>query len=251
MQSTGQTSTQELSFWPMQGSAITYAIWRANLANGCWKLVFSHGDYLSIAPRARQTAGGEAGGRSAAGSARAVLDRALPGPDSRGESRVRPGDVGPNCVRGGRERADAFVGRAAGASPEGAEDRHPLCDPLVEARHDLGRRSGPRGLRPGSRAPDRQPRDGLLGRRLHHEHPARSALRRRRAAGVHLRRQAARARPWRATTTAGPKALLLEVGQVSAQARGDERGPDGLLGAQRLPQRRRSVARTAALVLAT
>src|SRR6187431_971350 len=40
MQSTGQTSTQELSFCPMQGSAITYAMWRANLANGVWELTF-------------------------------------------------------------------------------------------------------------------------------------------------------------------------------------------------------------------
>src|SRR5689334_25254208 len=42
MQSTGQTSTQELSFCPMQGSAITYAMWRANLANGLRELTFRH-----------------------------------------------------------------------------------------------------------------------------------------------------------------------------------------------------------------
>ena len=52
-----------------------------------------------------------------------------------------------------------------------------------------------------------------------------------------------------AAAAARAQALLLEVGQVPAQARGDERGPDGILGAERLPQRRRSLERAAALVL--
>src|SRR3954467_10879717 len=34
MQSTGQTSTHELSFWPMQGSAMTYAMRREQLLQG-------------------------------------------------------------------------------------------------------------------------------------------------------------------------------------------------------------------------
>ena len=45
------------------------------------------------------------------------------------------------------------------------------------------------------------------------------------------------------------QALLLEVGEVPAPAGGDERRPHGLLGAQRLPQRRRPVAGAAPLVL--
>ena len=67
----------------------------------------------------------------------------------------------------------------------------------------------------------------------------------------HLRRPAARARPRRAPAAARAQALLLEVGEVPPRARGHARGPDGLLGAQRLPQRGRSLEGGEALVLTT
>src|SRR3954467_11811008 len=119
MQSTGHTSTQELSFCPMQGSAITYAMWRANLANALFYITFRHGHHLADAPRSRQAASRETRHRPAARAARPVPDGALPGADRGPESGVRPWELGPDGFRRGRVGAEAVVGGIAGASAQG------------------------------------------------------------------------------------------------------------------------------------
>src|SRR5688572_795673 len=106
MQSTGQTSTHELSLVPMQGSAITYAIWPDAAPWGIGERglrFYSHpgGDHLANARRARPQAGGEDGDRPVARSPGPVPDRALPGSDRRAQSEVRPGDLGLLGVRPG------------------------------------------------------------------------------------------------------------------------------------------------------
>src|SRR3954451_13762916 len=115
MQSTGQTSTHELSLVPMHGSAMTYAICvRYSLSVGSdppvegrnaaiisvsdrllgaarrQPLSCAHGDHLAHAGPARQATGREAGDRPAPRAARPVPDRALPGPDGRPEPAFRP-----------------------------------------------------------------------------------------------------------------------------------------------------------------
>src|SRR5215207_3570988 len=83
MQSTGQTSTQELSFWPMQGSVITYAMGREDYC-------VRRGDHLEDPQEAGREAGARPGHRPEPDPARAVPDATISGPDLRQEPEVRP-----------------------------------------------------------------------------------------------------------------------------------------------------------------
>src|SRR5436309_8731887 len=94
MQSTGQTSTQELSFVPMQGSAITYAICRANLANPHRLLTFRDRDHLTHTSRAREAPGREARRGPEPRSAGPVPDREVPRADLWAAPGLRPGELG-------------------------------------------------------------------------------------------------------------------------------------------------------------
>ena len=90
-----------------------------------------------------------------------------------------------------RRAEDLDLGRVPRAPERDGHGRHPLRHPLVEARHDLGRRLGRHAAR-GGRA--RRPlRARLLRRRLHDEPPARGRHRRQGVGRLRLRRRAARA----------------------------------------------------------
>src|SRR6266550_5157433 len=116
---------------------------------------------------------------------------------------------------------------------------------MVEAGYGLGgslRRHPPRPRRARC---DPSPR--LLRRRLHDEPPARARHRRQGLGRVRLRRAAARARARRPRTAARPPPVLLEKREVGARLHTPRRGRARVLGVQRLPLARRSVAGTAVL----
>ena len=128
--------------------------------------------------------------------ARPVQDRQVPGAPLRIGAPDRPHDLGLQGLRRGRQPVHPQLGRVQGTAPEEGPHRHPLRDPLDEARHRLGGRPDPGdpATRPG-------PADGdarRLARRagLHGERAAQRPGRRRRPPRRHVRR----ARRWSRST---------------------------------------------------
>src|SRR5262249_42065300 len=85
---------------------------------------------------------------------------------------------------------------------------------------------------------------------LHVERPARGDRGRAGARRLGGRRRAAHARPRLAAASRRPLTLLLEEREVAARAPAPEHRPAPLLGALRLPQRRRLLERAALRLLA-
>ena len=96
--------------------------------------------------------------------------------------------------------------------------------------------AGPRGATHAGRP---------LHRRLHHEPPARRRQRRARVDRLRLRGRAAQPRPRRPGAAARAASVLLEERQVDPRPRAARGRPARLLGGQRLPPARRSLARAA------
>ena len=169
------------------------------------------------------------------------------GAHRRGHAADRSGPLDDDRRRPGRRADPVDLGRAARPAPVGVHRRDPLRHHLVEVRHPV--RRGQRGhpARPGPAAADGQPRARHLDHRLHHEHAARPPPRRAGLGRLDLQPPAAADRARRAGPPAGPAPLLLEVGQVGHPADPARPRPAGLLGAQRLPQPRRPLARAALL----
>ena len=187
--------------------------------------------------------GGEAGDRPSPGAARAVPDREVPGAHGGSEPGLRPGELGsPRGRRGGPRFMlcwDEFMALPQTEVTVG----HPLRDALVEARHRLARRCRVRDLlEPGGVRPAGTHLMAHSRRGLHHQRRARRRHARTRCSWP----TPTRVSRWSRTTArrcgCSCRSATLEVGEVPAPARGDERRSDGLLGAQRLPQRRRSLA---------
>src|SRR5262249_14909716 len=90
-------------------------------------------------------------------------------------------------------------------------------------------------------------RDPVLRRGLHHQPSARRRHGRQGLGRIRLRRGAARARAWWSGPHARPSSVLLEEREVGAGPPASGNRRTGLLGDQRVPQLRRSVAGTAVL----
>ena len=119
----------------------------------------------------------DSGHRPGPRPARPVPDRALPGADLRAEPGRSTSTSWSLSIWG---EVDEPVHACAGTSSwpsrrHEVTDRHPLRHALVQARHDVARRAGPRPARAGAGQAHRHARHGPLRRRLHDEHPARGA----------------------------------------------------------------------------
>ena len=87
--------------------------------------------------------------RRRAHPARPVQDREVPGPALRLGAAHGPRDLGLQGLRRGRFAVHADLAAVQGAAAQDRPHRHPLRDPLVEARHDLGGRAHPDDPRAG------------------------------------------------------------------------------------------------------
>ena len=116
--------------------------------------------------------------------ARPVPHREVPGPPLRLGAARGPRDVGLQGLRRGGQPVHAHLGAVQGAAAQAGRHGHPLRDPLVEARHDLGGRPDPGDPRAGPGPADRD------------------ARREPRRAGLH--REPAAARSWTTTTSCSP-----------------------------------------------
>ena len=99
---------------------------------------------------------------SPSASRRPVPDRQVPGPPLRLGAADRPRDVGLQGLRRGRHAVHADVGPVQGAAAQAVHDRHPLRDPLDEARHRLGGRPDPGDPRAAPRSGRGDPRRSPL-----------------------------------------------------------------------------------------
>ena len=188
---------------------------------------------------------GQGGARSAA-PAGAVRHRRRSGPSSRPRRRRRstpPRGRSPSRATSSSRR------RGPGTRCTRSRRRRTRATSTASPR---GRSSGwsSRACRstPSSRSPARsrrQPRRRVLVDRVHHQPPARRRHRRQGVGRVHRRRLAAlpRSRRSRAAPRAPP--LLLEERQVGVGPPGARPRRARVLGAQRLPRPRRSLARAA------
>ena len=180
-----------------------------------------------------------------------VPDREVAGPARRLGSDNRPRDVDVPRLR---------RGRAARSSSRGSSS--PRCPGTRRRRTSTASPAGRASTRP-SRASTggRSPSSSRRSRRArfvvaHAEHDFTSNVplsyvdRRRRAARARGRRRAADGRARLAAAPGRPGQVLLEERQVAARTRAARPRPAGLLGALRLPQRRRSLARAALRLLA-
>src|SRR5919199_6692965 len=149
-----------------------------------------------------------------------------------------------DCRRGGRASA-VELGRVPRASERGRHGRHSLRDEVVEARHRVARRVRRHAAR---RSRDlggvRRP---VLRRRLYDEPPARGRHRREGMDRVRLRRRAATRGARRPGANGRSPPVLLEEREVDTRVAplGGRRAR--LLGDERVPQLRRSLAGTALL----
>ena len=141
--------------------------------------------------------------------ARPVRDREVPGPPLRLRAACRPRDLGLQGLRRGRQPVHPHLGGVQGAAPQDGPHRHPLRDPLDEARHDW--EGVP--IQTILELAQVRPRRHVVvarGAGLHREPPAGDPGRRRRPARRHVRRRAARAGPRLPAAPDRPQALLLE-----------------------------------------
>ena len=122
------------------------------------------------------------------------------------------------------------------AARRGHHHRHPLRDPVVQARHALARRLARHAAR--RHRDERRLRHGPQLRRLHDQRAAARPARRQGVDRLLLRRQAAAAGARRPRPAAGAAPVLLEVRQVGDRPRPDAPRQAGLLGAARLPRLR-------------
>src|SRR6266542_7003818 len=160
----------------------------------------------------------------------------------------RSGDLGLQRLRRRREADHAQLGAAPGAAEPRGHGRHPLRHALEPLRHELqGRPLGRAGEARASEA-ERALRDRAR-RGVHVEPPACGAGGRGGADRLRSRRRAAHARARVATAPDGAVALLLEERQVAPRARAAPRRRTRVLGALRLPQRRRLLERAAVQLL--
>ena len=160
-----------------------------------------------------------------------------------------PVDVGLPRLRLRRERDHPLLRGAAGAAADGDHHRHPLRHALEPLRHEF------RGVHWREIAKLVKPLPEARFVVAHAEQdftsnvPLAGARGRARARRLGGRRRAADARPRVAAPPGRPVALLLEEREVAARPRDPHQRPAGLLGALRLPQRRRLLERGAVRVL--
>src|SRR5512133_446913 len=193
--------------------------------------------------------GARSGLRPRAAAARPVPDREMArAPRGRGCAGRRR-DLDPAALRRGGGGDHARLRAAAGAAGDGDHDRHPLRDALEPLRRRLPRRP----LAGASRALPAEAVGALRycarGGRLHRERAARRARRGERTRRVRGGRRAADSRARRAGTSRRPVPLLLEEREVAERHRARAVRPARLLGALRLPQRRRPLERGEVRVL--
>src|SRR4051812_31023709 len=154
----------------------------------------------------------------------------------------RPRDVDVPRLRRGGERARALVGAAHRAAAELERPGHPLRHALVAVRRLVRRRPLERAREARAPEDDGELRDRARGGRLHLKRPALLPRGPGRAARNARQRRAARARARLPAPARDPRQVLLEERQVAARHRALEHRPPRLLGALRLPQRRRPLA---------
>src|SRR5437763_5073273 len=192
---------------------------------------------------------GRARSRPCATPAGAVPDREVAGAARGHRPAHRPGDLGLPSVRGGRAAARADLRRAPGAPTGRGDRRHPLRDALEPVRRQLPRRALARAREAGETEAERTFRSRSRRAGIHVERAALTAPGGRVAGRLRGRRRAADARARLAAPPRRPATLLLEEREVAPRARADAHGSPRLLGALRLPQRRRLLERAAVWVL--
>ena len=114
-------------------------------------------------------------------------------------------------------RTHPDVGRPPRVARSGDRHRHPLRDEVVQVRHAVARRAGPRRPRPRRDRAVGHPRAAARGVRLHDQHADRRPLRRRRAARLGARRRAPRGRARRSGADGAAGSVLLEEREVAAR----------------------------------
>ena len=134
--------------------------------------------------------GGRDAGSGRRGASRpASTGREVPGPPLRLGAEHRPGDLGLQGLGRGRQPVQPHLAGVQGAAPQDGRGRHPLRDPLDEARHDLGGRRDPGDPPAGPRPALGHPRARPLRAGLHGQPASVGARRRRRPPRRHLRRR--------------------------------------------------------------